>query len=81
MADNKENLGYAKALNQGVRLGKGQYIWIMNLDIRFEPDYLAKAVAKMEEDKKIAALTGKLLKYDFTQDRKTKLIDSLGLFC
>jgi GT2 family glycosyltransferase len=32
---NSENLGYAAAANQGIRLAKGKYVMIMNPDIIF----------------------------------------------
>jgi GT2 family glycosyltransferase len=35
----------------------------------------------MELDKKIAAICGKILKYDFSEDKKTNIIDSAGLYC
>ncbi|HLG25741.1 MAG TPA: glycosyltransferase family 2 protein, partial [Candidatus Gracilibacteria bacterium] len=78
---NKDNLGYVGGANQGIKLGKGEYVMLMNPDIKFEPDYIEKCLKKMEEDKKIAAICGKIYKYDFENDRPTKFIDTVGLFC
>ncbi|MBU0667852.1 glycosyltransferase family 2 protein [Patescibacteria group bacterium] len=78
---NGENTGYSRAANQGIKLAKGEYVMIMNADIKFEPDYIKKCLAKMREDEKIAAICGKIYRYDFENDRKTKIIDTVGLFC
>ncbi len=78
---NKDNIGYAPAGNQGINLSKGKYVMLMNPDILFAPDYLEKCVAKMEENHKIAAICGKIYKYDFQNHQKTNFIDTVGLFC
>ena len=78
---NKKNIGYAAAANQGIRMAKGEYVMLMNPDILFEKDYIEKCVVKMEEDKKIAAIGGKIYKYDFELHKKTNIIDTVGLFC
>ena len=76
---NKENSGYTGAANQAVAISKGDAILIMNPDIIFEPDYLKVLVARLARDKKIGAIIGKLRKYDFAHEEKTKIIDSAGL--
>lgn len=96
LISNKENLGYAGAANQGISLAKGDYVVITNPDIIFEPDYFEKTIARMEQDTKIAALTGKIKKFNFEaagikpgeisenpklEAGKTNLIDTAGLFC
>ncbi len=77
---NSQNSGYAAAANQGIRIAKGEFVMVMNPDVILEPGYVEKCVRKMLEDNKIAAITGKLYKYDFAADRKTNLIDTVGLF-
>lgn len=89
---NKENIGYAPAGNQGITMAKGKYVMLMNPDIFFEKDYLEKCIAVMEgtseiaknvqtEHQKIAAICGKIKKYDFERHQKTNFIDTVGLFC
>jgi GT2 family glycosyltransferase len=78
---NQQNTGYAGGANQGIGMAKGDYIILMNPDIIFEPDYTEKCLAKMEADKKIASITGKIYKYDFEKKQKTRVIDTVGLFC
>lgn len=78
---NPKNIGYVGAANQGIKLSKGEYVMVLNPDIVLEPDYSKKIVSKLKKDKKIAAITGKVLKYDFKNKKKTDLIDTTGLFC
>lgn len=108
--DNTENLGYAKAANQGIRMaieGKsaqeaimtstlGQsapekttlradfhpadYVVITNPDIIYTEEYFSKIINRMEKDPKIAAITGKIYKYDFDRQKPTNIIDTVGLF-
>jgi len=56
------------------------YVVITNPDILYSPSYFEKAVHRMEKDPKIAALTGKVYKYDFANNQSTKIIDTTGLF-
>ncbi len=62
---NADNIGYTGAANQGIKMSKGEYVVITNPDIIYTPEYFEQAVAHMEGDAKIAALTGKVVKYDF----------------
>lgn len=76
---NKENSGYAGGANQAVSVSRGDFILIMNPDIVFELDYVEVLAKRLEADRNIAAIIGKLRKYDFTHHQKTNLIDSAGL--
>jgi len=53
---NKKNLGYAKAVNQGLRRGKGEYILILNPDTLLKSDVIAKMLNYMKENTKIGIL-------------------------
>ncbi|MBD3360998.1 glycosyltransferase [Candidatus Peregrinibacteria bacterium] len=82
---NKENLGYAKAANQGIKLAiehenKADYVVITNPDIIYTKSYFEKIVSRIEKDENIAAITGKVYKYDFDNKKKTNIIDTVGLF-
>jgi GT2 family glycosyltransferase len=78
---NPVNTGYVGAANQGIKLSKAKYVMILNPDLIMTPTYLKHAIAKMEKDKKIGVITGKVLKYDFEKDKPTTKIDTTGLYC
>lgn len=77
---NTHNSGYTGASNQGFHISKGEYVMILNPDIIMEPTYIEECVKAFERDQKMAAVTGKIYKYDFEHHRKTKFIDTVGLF-
>ena len=77
-----KNLGFAKAFNKMIRrsINDGaRYFLALNPDMIFEPNFIEAMVRVMESDKKIGAVAPKILKWDFTNNRKTDQIDSLGL--
>lgn len=108
IVDNEENLGYARAANQGIRIAiegkdpheaiftdkilpadipktpvnfeKSDYVVITNPDIIYTSTYFEKIIARIERDGHIAAITGKVYKYDFDRGKPTNIIDTVGLF-
>lgn len=76
---NEVNNGYAGAANQGIRLSNGKYVMILNPDIIMENNFIENLWRVCNRDENIGAITGKLLKYDFKEDKKLKYIDSLGI--
>ena len=76
---NRQNLGYAKAHNQGIKESKGKYILCLNPDVILDKDYIKNTLAVFETKNRIGAVTGKLLRWDFTKNKKTDIIDSVGL--
>ncbi|MFA4954498.1 MAG: glycosyltransferase family 2 protein [Patescibacteria group bacterium] len=57
---NDENLGFAKACNQALKLTRGKVIILLNPDMLVEPGALDKVLAKLESDKTIGVLGIKL---------------------
>ncbi len=53
---NKENIGFAKANNQGWKMTKGRYILFLNPDTILREDCLRKSIDAMERDLAIGAL-------------------------
>lgn len=76
--DPGKNLGFAGGNNLGIKNSSGEFIQLVNPDLILEPDYIEKML-KAFEDPKIAAATGKLLRYDFEHNQKTGIIDSTGV--
>jgi GT2 family glycosyltransferase len=59
---NSRNLGFAVAANQAVAAAKGTWFLLANLDVEFEPDFVARLVAAAERDPMIGSIAGKLLR-------------------
>lgn len=47
---NKENLGFAKGVNQGIKASKGDYVLLLNPDIILTPDCLEIMKSQMKDD-------------------------------
>lgn len=83
---NKKNLGFARANNQGIRLLHAPYILFCNPDIALEKNWLEIIMTKVEstDQHEVGSFTGKLLKFkpysdEIDQTGKTTIIDSCGL--
>ena len=75
----KNNIGFSKANNFLIKWSDSDYVLFLNQDIILEPDYLEKTVAFLDTHPNAAAVSGKLLYWDFPNLAKTKIIDSFGL--
>lgn len=76
--DPGENLFFAKGNNVGIHAATGEYIQLVNQDVILEPTYIEEML-KAFSDPKVAAATGKILRYDFDKGEKTKVVDTLGI--
>ena len=74
LIENKENLYFCRANNQGIKEARGDFILCLNSDCILEKDYIKEALESFKLDGKIGMVSGKLLR----PDKKT--IDSTGLF-
>lgn len=74
LVENDANLGYCKALNQGIDAMECEFVLCLNTDVRLETDYVEKAVRTMGEFPQGGMLSGKILRFD------GKTLDSAGQF-
>lgn len=56
----KNNLGFAKAVNKGARIAKGDYILVINNDMIFDKNFLTVLVDFMEKNPKVGIAGGKI---------------------
>jgi GT2 family glycosyltransferase len=63
---NGENLGFAKASNQGAAMATGRFLLFLNNDTEPHPGWAAEMVAEMERDPAVAIVGSKLLYPDGT---------------
>jgi len=83
---NTENAGFGKPHNEAIRMMKGDFILLLNYDAILKSDYI-KNVLKIFKNKKVGAVQGKLLRYDFDKNKLCKdknnpelnIIDTTGL--
>lgn len=76
---NDKNLGFASGHNQAINASTSEYVLCLNQDIILEPDYLERLVEFMDKNREAGAVSGKLLVWDDKHDKRTDIIDSLGL--
>ncbi len=58
---NEENLGFAKACNQGARAAHGKYLVFLNNDTVPQPQWLNPLVSEVEEHQEVGVVGSKLL--------------------
>lgn len=59
--ENEENLGYAKAVNQAIRLGSGENIAIMNPDTMVTEGWLKPLLECLDSDPRIGIVSPKMI--------------------
>ena len=65
-----KNCGYASAINAAMNFVKSEYVAFLNNDVIVDPNWLQEMFCHFRSDKKIAALTPKIL---FLHNRPKKL--------
>ncbi|MDP4001213.1 MAG: glycosyltransferase family 2 protein [bacterium] len=78
LLDLGRNTWFAEGNNIGIKKSTGEFVLLVNQDLILSPDYVEKVLNSFK-DSKVAAATGKLLRYDFVNNRKTNIIDSTGV--
>jgi GT2 family glycosyltransferase len=63
LIQNKKNLGFATAVNQGINLSKSEYVFLLNNDVELETDCIPSIVDCLEKDDKTFAVTSKMVQY------------------
>ena len=59
--NNNQNLGFAKACNQGAKIAKGEYLLFLNNDTIVTKNWMDILVSELDNNKKIAIAGSKLL--------------------
>jgi GT2 family glycosyltransferase len=74
---NKQNIGFAKAYNQGIHWTSGRYVLVLNQDVYLDKNFLIEIINFLDSYPKVAAVNPFIFKW-LTQPSE-KIIDSLGL--
>lgn len=71
---NEQNIGFARANNQGIEIAKGEYFLLLNNDAVLEKETIEILVSTLQQDSTIAVVQPKILFY------KTKKLQSGAAF-
>ena len=78
---NDENIGFAAAQNQAIRIGTGEWVLTLNPDVLLLPGFIQSLVDTGQSDPKVGTVCGKLLTILATFDLPDKpLVDSTGIY-
>lgn len=73
LIENKENLGFAKATNQAIKIANYPYIFSLNNDVKLEKNTIFELLNLIESDESIFSLSSKMIQMD-----NKDLIDDAG---
>lgn len=76
---NKENRGFAGGHNQAFKESDAEYVLLLNQDMYLAPDCLEKIVMFLDQHPEAAAVSPRLMKWNFAEKVFTEQIDALGL--
>jgi GT2 family glycosyltransferase/Flp pilus assembly protein TadD/predicted O-methyltransferase YrrM len=76
---NQENLGFAKACNQGARAARGKYLVFLNNDTIPQPGWLSALVSEVDAHQEVGIVGSKLLYPDGTVQHAGVVRDSQHL--
>jgi GT2 family glycosyltransferase/tRNA A-37 threonylcarbamoyl transferase component Bud32 len=75
---NAANLGFARAVNQGVARSRGRYVCLLNNDARLSPDTLSTLAAFMDADPNVGMTAPQLLHEDGRKQHSFDNVPSLA---
>lgn len=64
LIENKDNLGYAKAVNQGIKIVSGKYIFVLNPDTKFTKGVIEEMMQFVETTPNVGIVGPRLLNFD-----------------
>jgi GT2 family glycosyltransferase len=71
--------GFARAINRGIEISRGEFVMFCNADFFATEQYLDEIVRFFGTNRRAAAASGKILRYDLVNDEPTDIIDTAGL--
>ena len=74
---NSENRGFAKAVNQGIKISSGKYIFMLNPDAEVEPNTISKLASYLEKNHQVGIVGPKILNFDGTIQRSVGPLPTL----
>lgn len=59
-----KNYGFAKAVNEGIKIAKGEYVILLNNDTEVDGKWLLELINCIEKDEKIFSCSSKMINYN-----------------
>ncbi len=64
IVQNHENLGFATAVNQGIKASDTDYVFLLNNDVELEKNCIFNLLKCIDKDKNTFAVSSKMIQYD-----------------
>ncbi len=77
LIENGSNLGFAKAVNQGIEVSKGENILLLNQDIRVRSGAVEALLKRIEGEKNIGVIGPKFVGFDGVTQRSARAFPQL----
>jgi GT2 family glycosyltransferase len=79
---NRENVGFAAAMNAGIDATSGRYVLALNPDCRLEPDFAATLARRLDaaDAADVGSASGRLLRAQGPDLAPSDLLDSTGIY-
>ena len=77
-----KNIGFARAYNRMIRRAKelkAEYFFALNPDMALEADVIKNMVSLIESDERLGAVSPKVRRWDFLNNKKTDFLDTCGI--
>ncbi len=78
LIENGQNLGFAKAVNQGLRIARGEYLLLLNPDTQFKNNALQRLMTFMERHPEVGIAGGQLIHEDGSKQNSIANYPSLA---
>jgi GT2 family glycosyltransferase len=79
--ENPRNSGFCAAQNQGIKMGSGSWVLVLNPDVELAPDFVEKLLDASRGHEEAGVLCGKLLRWQpHSMHPFSSVIDSTGMY-
>lgn len=79
LIENRDNLGFAKANNQGIKAAKGNYIFLLNSDAEVKKNTIKKLISFAQKKKDAGVVVPKLLNPDKSEQASVFRLPTISL--
>lgn len=64
LIENQENLGFSKAINQGINTTNAEYVFLLNNDVELEPGCISNLVECIKQDDMIFSVASMMVQFE-----------------